>query len=349
MARDAANKEPEELLYRVEEGKVLLELGHVSKALACFQMASPILRKESERVELATAYLHAGDADHCWEILEPLLAASPRVQTLALAGETLMGKVHYAEAIFYFTLCIEKGGDTHQIQTLLGHSHRLSGNFGEAERIYRKILEKDSSDVAATLGLGACMEERGFYQRALSIYRAGKAWEKKDPRLLLQAAGCSFYIGRFYDAEEYYSQIIENKGHTPDLLAHYGYVLEMQQKWEAAENTYLKAIELFPADPKGYRALSWLFGVGLTVTLSNEEGLALAHQALSMSADLLSYEVLSAAEARAGNFEAAHQIQEYLSTLDKEPSERIRRSHLLKALRKHLPLDSGHVSRRLVA
>ncbi len=348
VARQASQNEPEELLYRVEEGKTHLERGDAEAALAALLVAGPILRKESELVDLATAYLRAGFANKSWEILEPLLKASPRGNTLALAGETLLEEKQYGLAIAYFTQACAIGWNTHQVQVGLGYATLYLGNFAEAERIFRKILEKDSSDVAATLGLGACMEERAHYHRALLIYQSGSAWLKKDPRLILQTGICALLAKKYNVAEECFKGMIDLGEASCELYFQHGFCLEMQQKWSFAEENYKEAVRLFPEDPRGYVALAWLFGVGLTQSLTAEEGLQVAYRALSLKPDALSYELLSAAKARVGDFDGATLLQEYLSTLDKEKGERIRRGHLLKALRKQLPLGEGHISRRLV-
>ena len=39
----------------------------------------------------------------------------------------------------------------------------------------------------------------------------------------------------------------------------------------------LKLIRLFPNDYQGYRALAWMFGVGLSQTVSQTQGLNYAH------------------------------------------------------------------------
>ena len=348
-ARKGYQDHPEELFFRVEEGKTLLEMGRAKEALGALQSAETVLRKESDLLDLAVAYLRGGFPETAWKLTEPLLSIHSSGIVDATAGECQLELKHYTLALKHYEKAMAKGWNTHLLQTQLGHAHRHLGNFKMAEHIYRQILEKDSSDVAATLGLGACMQERGFYQKALLIYQSGAAWEKKDPRLLRQAAFMALYSHRYGFAEEYFSEVIKLEGDTPELLSYYGYSLEQQEKWKEAEETYCRQATLFPEDPHAYRALAWLFGVGLTMTLSNDEGMRLANKTVALHPDPLSYEILSACQARVGNFEAAHEIQEYLATKDVSPAEKTRRQHLLKTLRKNLPLDTQHILRRMVA
>lgn len=349
IAKEGYRNFPEELLFRVEEGKTLLEMGLPEKALEALQASETILRKTSDLLDLAVAYLRAGFAEKAWEIVEPRVAANPSGILLATAGECLLELKQPQPALEMFEKAIEKGWDSHHLQNQLGHTQRLLGNFKTAELIYRKILEKDSSDIAATLGLGACMQDRGFYQKALLIYQSGAAWEKRDLRILMQAALMALYSHRYTHAEQYFGEVIDRKGPTEELLSYYGYVLEQQQKWQEAEEVYTEQAKLFPKALHASRALAWLFGCGLTTSLSQEDGLGFANRTLELAPDALSYEILSACEARVGNFEAAYQIQEYLATKDQTQSEKIRRQTLLKTLRKNLPLDNQHILRRLVA
>lgn len=340
-----ASSYPEDSSFNIEKGKLLLEINEPKRALEAFQAARDMMRTESDLLDLALAYLRAGFPEKCWEIVESHLTSA---LALAIGAECLLEQKQYQRSLELYERAIKSGWNSHHLQTQLGTLHRNLGNFALSEAIYRKILEKDSGDVIATLGLGACMQEKGLYQKALLIYQSGQAWQKKDPRILKQAALMALYTQRFEFAENYLSELFALEKPSSELYSYYGYALEQQEKWEEAEKIYQKQRDDYPTDHRPYRAAAWLFGVGLS-TISSEEGLNFANHALELKPDSLSYEILSACEARAGNFEAAYTIQEYLATLDKSPDERKRRQMLLKTLRKNLPLDNQHILRQLVA
>lgn len=331
--------------FQLEKGKILLQLNQPKKALEAFLAAQNLIADESDFFDLALAYLRAGFPDKCWAIVEPRLNNS--AFSLAIGAECLLEQKQYQRSLELYEKAIKCGWNSHHLQTQIGSLHRNLGNFALSETIYRRILEKDSGDVVATLGLGACMQEKGLYQKALLIYQSGDAWQKKDPRILKQAALMALYTQRYEFAESYFAELITLEKHSSELYSYYGYCMEMQEKWHEAENIYQAQREQFPTDPKSYLATAWLFGVGFS-TITAEQGLNYANIALQMKPDHLSYEILSACEARAGNFESAYAIQEYLATLDKSPDERKRRQTLLKTLRKNLPLDN-QLLRRLVA
>ena len=150
-------------------------------------------------------------------------------------------------------------------------------------------------------------------------------------------------------AEIYFKEIIENGQISVQNYALYAYALESQQKWQEAEQIYLKLVRQYPSKPQGYRALAWMFGVGVIRIVSPEEGIGYAHVALKLISDTVSWEILSACEARAGNYARAHEIQASLIMMEKDPAVRLRRQKAMKLLRKNLPLSDHHVQRSMVA
>lgn len=344
-----ARKYPEDLLFRLEEGLILLALDRPHEALEAFRVSAPIMRTETDALALATALNRTGQATQAFELLEPWIANSCNGELLALVGETFFERKLFSEAIQYYARAMECGHQTHHLFSQYGHAYRRLGNLAAAEKIFRNLLERDSSDLSALLGLGLCLQERGHDQKALLIYQSSGAWERKDPRLLKEAGLCALRIKRYVYAELYLGEVIRESEPDPSLLGSYALALENQSKWQEAEQVYLKVVTLFPSHPQGYRALAWLFGVGLSKTLSHKEGISFAHIAMKLKNDAISWEILSACEARVGNFEKAYAIQMELSKHDKSREERIRRSQLLRHLRKNHPLDGHQVIRSLVA
>jgi len=340
---------PEELLFRLEEGKILLELERPLEAIEAFKVCAPILHSPSDLLEFAMAYFQTGKAEKAWGLIEPLIPHSQEGRLLALGGDCLFEKKKFQEAIHLYQLAIERGWKTQPLLTQLGHAFRKQGNLSMAEKTFRQILEKDPSDLHATLGLGACMQERGFYHKCLLFYQSSKAWEKKDARLLRQAAICAMISKRYAFAIPYFIEVIHQQGATAQLLFYLGYCYEGRLKWQEAEQTYLRLTREFPSEANGYRALAWLFGVGLSTVQSVDEGMRNANLALKLLPDQISWEILSACEARRGCFQRAHQIQEYLATLDQDKETLARRKQAMRSLRKQRPLDDQLVGRAQVA
>ncbi len=349
MATEAAREFPEELLFRMEEGLTLLEIDRPKEALEAFKVCAPIMRGESDILALASALNQAGHPSQAFDLLEPWIKNTQNGELIALVGETYFERKLFQEAVRYYEHAFELNHKTHQVSIQWGHAFRRLGNLSEAEKIFRTLLEKNRADLKATLGLGLCLQERGHFQKALLIYQSCGAWEQKDPALLQQAGLCALRTQKWAYAEHYLYEVIQNPEPEAPLLASYAFALENQHKWQEAEQVYLQLLRLFPSYPHGYRALAWMFGVGLSKTLSPEQGVNFAHIGLKLKNDPTSLEVLSACEARVGNFEKAYYIQMSLVKQDESREARARRQQALRNLRKQHPLEGQHVTRSLVA
>jgi tetratricopeptide (TPR) repeat protein len=338
----------EELLFRLEQGLIFLELKKPKQALEAFKECLPILRSESDLLSYAFALHLAGCPKQCCEVLHPLLQSTRNAQVWTLAGDALHELKFFQEAIEAYNRAIKLGNASHHLCMQQGHAYRRLGNLAEAEKLFRKLLEKNPADAAAVLGIGACFQERGNYNKAFFMYQAALALEK-DIQLIQKAGYAALKCKKYRIAENYFKEILEQHQPEPLTLSYYGFCLENQRKWQEAEQTYLKLIQLFPSFPQGYRAAAWMFGVGLSQTISHEQGLNFAHRALKLKNDVVSWEILSAVCARNGNFEKAYQIQLALTKQDVDSQTKTRRQQALRKLRKKMPLDDHQVLRSQVA
>ncbi|MFT4551643.1 MAG: tetratricopeptide (TPR) repeat protein [Chlamydiales bacterium] len=332
-----------------ERGRLMLETGDPLEALKAFKQCEPVLRSEEDMLDLTTALFQTGDVDTAWYYLQDLVKVTSSGRLLALAGDCHFYLGEYQKAIAYYQRTQDTGWNNYQVLSRMGHSLRNIGKIDKAEDYFRQILQKDPADVASTLGLGACLEVREQYEEALLIYQTGKAWDVGDQNILRQAGICAVYTKKYTFAELYLRESLKRGGKSPQTLAFLGYSLEHQQRWQEAEKIYIKLVEEYPDQIAGYRALAWLYGVGHSTEMDAEQGLAMARRALELQPDTASWEMLSACEARIGNFKTAHNIQERLSSQTRDETTRLRRCRAMRALRKNMPLDEQHVVRALVA
>ncbi len=340
---------PESPALHRERGQILLSMSRPNEALEAFSQCRPNLNDDIGRIDLATALYHVGSAEEAWEELRDYVVGSQNGRLLALAGDCQFQLRNYPLAVTLYQQAQHLGWMNQCTVARAGHSLQQSGQFVEAARHFRQLLEADSCDVVATLGLGTCYEARGLYRRALIIYQIGGAWDCADPRILRQAGICAVYTQQYDYAELYLMQALDQGCTSPQALAFLGYSLEAQRRWKEAEQIYMRLVEEFPDHPAGYRALAWIYGVGLSQELSQVEGLSVAHRAIELFPDATAWELLSACEARAGNFDRAHHIQEQLSARSSDVPTRRRRRQAMRMLRKGRPLDEQHVIRAQVA
>lgn len=349
VLQETLAKDPKNLKLVQERGRTLLEQGHPDRALEDFNCCSQVMRNEGSALDLATAHFQVGHVEEAWTVLQPYALESSNGRLLALAGDCHFHWQNFELAVGLYQQAQHYGWSNQQTLARTGHGLRSTGNLLEAERYFRSILAYDSSDISATLGLGTCLEARGQFDRALMIYQGGQAWDEGDPRVLRQAGICAVHTKQYPFAELYLTEAVHRGAKSPQALAFLGYCLEAQKKWKQAEQLYLQLTEEYPDHVAGYRALAWLYGVGLSSQLTQEQGLAVAQQALQLLPDAISWELLSACEARAGNFVRAHHIQEHLSQSAQDKDTQNRRRLAMRTLRKNLPLDENHLPRELVA
>lgn len=336
---------PNHLPLLREKGKILLEQGYAHEALQAFETCETILVGEEDIFAMASALFHEGHAEEAWLYLADLLPESKEGRTFALAGDSLFQLKEYTQATtFYFKAqCL--GWNNHGLLTRLGYALLYTGQIQEAECHFRSIVAHDSSDVATILGFGASLEAQKKYQAALEMYQNSKAWDLGDGQILRQAGFCAVYTRQYSFAEVYLKEAIQRGHASAKTLTYYGYALERLKHWNDAEKVYLELVKQYPDHVAGYRALSWIYGVGLSKQIDADTGLAMAQRALQMQPDHTSWELLSACEARAGNFTKAHDIQEQLSSQTEDHQIRQRRRHAMRKLRQRIPLDETLVCR----
>ncbi|MFZ0566037.1 MAG: tetratricopeptide repeat protein, partial [Chlamydiales bacterium] len=206
-----AHQYPEELLFRLEEGKILLQLGRAKEALKAFDVCNPIMRGESDGLALASALFHAGFPIPCLELIEPWLYKTQNGELFALAGDAYFEQKAFRKAITSYHQALHLGFKTHKIFIQLGHAYRRLGNLAEGEKIFRQLLEKNPLDVSAALGVGACLQERKHYHKAMLFYQSSEAWEAKDPLLLKQAAICALHTKKYSFAEYYCWELVQKE------------------------------------------------------------------------------------------------------------------------------------------
>jgi tetratricopeptide (TPR) repeat protein len=99
----------------------------------------------------------------------------------------------------------------------LGHLYRQSGNYGEAEKWYRKAVELDPDNVGTQVFLGALLAQKGDLAGAEAVYR--EATRRAN-------------------------------GAVDEAWLNLGLVLRAQERYEEALACFEKALELTPDYPE---------------------------------------------------------------------------------------------------
>jgi tetratricopeptide (TPR) repeat protein len=340
---------PNNLKLQRLKSQALFQQKNYPDSLDTLLKCKAVLRNNDDKTQLAELYYHTQNYDKSIELLKETLAKDALAKNLALLGDCYFRKENFSEALVFYRKATQKGLIKKQILNQMGHSLRHMKEYDKAIDLFNEILSKDSHCTSSTLGLGACLEALGEYHHALNLYRKSSLWKSKDPIALRQAGVCCLHLKRYRFAEIYLQKSI-NKGQ--ESLQSYLFLtssLERQKKWQEAESIYFKLINLFPEHVSGYRGLAWLFGVGLGSNIDSTTGISMAKKSLNLLNNAVSWEILSACEARAGNFLEAHHIQECLSSQNEDRDTRKRRQLAMRSLRKKIPLNGSLVSHNLVA
>jgi tetratricopeptide (TPR) repeat protein len=348
-AIQAYNKCPEKGFVCLEFGKTIFDLGDSKKSLNIFKKHKLLLTSCEDLTYYSEILLSQNYSDEAWLIIKKLLKSSPSSQIYTLSGEYHFNKECFGQALQFFRKALSTGKDDYHLQLRVGQCLKRIGFMEDAISQLQHILYCDPKNLLATLELGHCFELGNSHKQALLLYQRPQVWSLGDPHILRQAGSCALKLRQYHHAQLYFQEAIKKGLSSIKNLALLGFSFECQECWEEAEETYFQLIEQFPQHPAGYRGLAWLYGVGFSVHLEPKDGLFMAQQAVKILPDVTSWELLSACEARAGNFTKAHQIQEKLSqkSNDKQQQKRCRKA--MRALRKKMPLDTRFVSRILVA
>jgi tetratricopeptide (TPR) repeat protein len=158
----------------------------------------------------------AGEHANALELCRELVSNFPDYNVgWVLQGVILYELARYREAEQVLSEAIQ-GSPLEHLQygyTHLGHLHRESGHYDDAEKWYRKALELDPDDAGRNIFLGALLAKKGDFRGAEECHRKGTR--------------CS-------------------KGCVDEAYLNLGLVLRAQERYEEALECFIRALELTP-------------------------------------------------------------------------------------------------------
>ncbi len=114
----------------------------------------------------------------CWMIHDFLSNKKSINKNYIKANESFLEK-KYKQAHKYYEVALNQ--DPQNIYFLEGKARALfrMGNFSEAEKIFKKIIKKDETFVAAFANLGILYDSTGEYKKAVKYYKLAVSKESK--------------------------------------------------------------------------------------------------------------------------------------------------------------------------
>jgi predicted O-linked N-acetylglucosamine transferase (SPINDLY family) len=158
------------------------------------------------------------------------------------------GRLGEAEALYRHVLEMEP---LHAAAlTMLGTIHAQRGDLGEALRLLGLSLESDPQQFSALYNRGMVLAGLNRHEEALESYDRAIALKPSDPVVLNNRGNALAELKRFDAALESYDRAIAINARYPDAFFNRGMVLAGLNRCEEALESYDRALAIRPNDPR---------------------------------------------------------------------------------------------------
>lgn len=154
----------------------------------------------------------------------------------------------------------DKSPDTSEkVKKLLieAENHQLSGNYKEAEKLYRQVLEIDPKNDVAYHHLGIMAIQGGQYDLAEVLMRAAYDLNPDNVRYLMDLGTACFAVKKIKEASSLYKKAVEIEPDNYEARYNYGTILIERGFFDEAAKHLDKAVVLNPIDPKPFVKLAY--------------------------------------------------------------------------------------------
>lgn len=182
--------------------QVYLESGRIAEARPLFEkLAAGRLHVARFALYLARCCLALGEYDRCRELIDRLLQMDvPSHYPLCLRAELLLLEGKHEQALEQLFLVEQSSPRRPGIHSQIGRVYLAMQRYEEAEQAFKKELQRDGDDIAATFGLGYVAEVRADWESALGNYRKVIAVMHYHPDAHFRSANALLKLGRSDEA-----------------------------------------------------------------------------------------------------------------------------------------------------
>ena len=177
-------------------------------------------------------------------------------------GELYLGEHLYAEARDSYRAYLAQAADdprSHEYHNNLGHAEEKLGNLKAAEACYEQALAMQPEDADYLNNVGLMRRARNRRDEALELLRKASAQAPHRWTIAANLASVCLDLGRGDEAVSILRAQLDRNAGEPGLWHKFGLALAMSGDMQAAQDAFLRAIELDPDDPSFYHALSGCF------------------------------------------------------------------------------------------
>lgn len=100
----------------------------------------------------------------------------------------------------------------------IAYCYRLQKNYAEALEYYKKAEVQNPDNLAVQLSIGHCLLELKDYDEALKRYFKVEYLSEKKEKTWRPIAWCSFLVGKFQQAMDYYARVLSEQPTANDYL-----------------------------------------------------------------------------------------------------------------------------------
>lgn len=331
--------------------KYFLEVAHKTfrdgdhyKVVQAFSHVPQDCLEEVDAACYASALGRIGEISAACKVIEPWLSHVSHQNTYLTVGYLYFIAKRYQDAIEFYARAMALGKCSHEVIYQVAHAHRICKNYTQAQELFHQLSFEPRYREEANFNIGLCLQALGQSQKALAIYKNSEYWTRGDARIMKHAAKAAMDQKDYSLAEQCWNLAFRCSTYADDIacLLSYGLNLCILGKYVDAEKVYLKVVQKTPECVTACKALSWLVGIGCATIVSSDSGVEYAKKAVHLTQSIESLELLSACQARVGNFDEAYKMQAFLASYDYSLEQKSRRAQIMRNLRKKLPLNYHH-------
>lgn len=141
--------------------------------------------------------------------------------------------------------------------------HHQAGRGGEAEGLYREILDSDPANAAALQGLGVLAMQKGDFQSAVDLIGRAAAAKPEAANIQASLGQALAGAGRAQDAIPVFQRALQIQDDLPEAWFGLGLALQTVKRREESVAAYRRFIEFSPDVPEAHNNLGTaLFSLG---------------------------------------------------------------------------------------
>ena len=159
---------------------------------------------------------------------------------------TLLQSHRPAEAKDIYSQVVQNDRRDWEAWHLLSAAHGMLGEFQDAEKCSRRVIELQPTMLGAYINLGNALMAQGKMDDALPCYRRALQIKPDEPQTHNNLGNLLKQQGKLAEAEASYRQALRHAPNYPDACANLGMVLQEQGRLDEALVHYQNALKLQP-------------------------------------------------------------------------------------------------------